>query len=82
MQYFRPSLSYHFPLKPLFLSIFKWPLKTGFTVYQVAHAIWGTYYTVKQRVLRRVCANAQIRLNLRCSHILSMDKDEDLGSEL
>ena len=26
LQYFQPSLSYHFPL-----SIFKWPLKTGFT---------------------------------------------------
>ena len=31
LQYFRPPLSYHFPLS-LVLSIFKWPLKTGFTV--------------------------------------------------
>ena len=31
LQYFSPSLCYHFPLK-LFLSISKWPLKTGFTV--------------------------------------------------
>ena len=27
LQYFRPSLSYHLPL-----TMFKWPLKTGFTV--------------------------------------------------
>ena len=32
LQYFRPSLSYHLPLRPLFLSIFEWLLKTGFTV--------------------------------------------------
>ena len=33
LQYLRPSLSYHLPLRPLFLSIFEWPLKTGFTVF-------------------------------------------------
>ena len=32
LQYFRPSLSYHLSLGA-FLSIFEWPLKTGFTVY-------------------------------------------------
>ena len=31
LQYFRPSLSYHLSLI-FVLSIFKWPLKTGFTV--------------------------------------------------
>ena len=31
LQYFRPSLTYNFP-KTFVLSIFKWPLKTGFTV--------------------------------------------------
>ena len=35
LQYFRPSLSYNFRLRPLFClqCIFKWPLKTGFTVF-------------------------------------------------
>ena len=28
-----PSVSYHLSLISLFLSIFEWPLKTGFTVY-------------------------------------------------
>ena len=32
LQYFGPSLSYHFSVKTFVLSIFKWPLKTGFTV--------------------------------------------------
>ena len=31
LQYFRPSLSYRLSLRS-FLSIFDWPLKTGFTV--------------------------------------------------
>ena len=31
LQYFRPSLSYHLSLRPLFC-LFYWPLKTGFTV--------------------------------------------------
>ena len=31
LQYFRPSFSYHFSIKTFVLSIFKWPLKTGFT---------------------------------------------------
>ena len=30
--YFPPSLSYLFVLKTFVLSIFEWPLKTGFTV--------------------------------------------------
>ena len=33
LQYFRPSLSYHISLRPLFCLFFEWPLKTGFTVY-------------------------------------------------
>ena len=32
MQCFRPSLSYHLSFRLGFLSIFEWPLKTGFTV--------------------------------------------------
>ena len=32
LQYFHPSLSYHLPFKTFNLSIFEWPLKTGFTV--------------------------------------------------
>ena len=32
LQYFRPSLSYHLSLRPLFCLFFGWPLKTGFTV--------------------------------------------------
>ena len=32
LQYFRPSLSYHLSVRS-FLSIFEWPLKTGFTVF-------------------------------------------------
>ena len=32
LQYFRPSLSYHFSIKTLVLSIFNWSLKTCFTV--------------------------------------------------
>ena len=31
LQYFRPSLSYHCPLRPWFCLFFKWALKTGFT---------------------------------------------------
>ena len=31
LQYFQPSLSFHLSLRS-FLSIFEWPLKTGFTV--------------------------------------------------
>ena len=34
LQYVPPSLTYHLSLRPLFLSIFEWPLKTGFTVNQ------------------------------------------------
>ena len=34
LQYFRPSLSYHFYIKTFIFSIFKWLLKTGVTVYQ------------------------------------------------
>ena len=33
LQYFRPSLSYNLPLRPLFCLFFEWPLKTGFTVW-------------------------------------------------
>ena len=33
LQYFWPPLSYHLPWRPFFLSIFEWPLKTGFTVF-------------------------------------------------
>ena len=33
LQYFRPSFSYHLSFRSLFLSIFEWSLKTGFTVY-------------------------------------------------
>ena len=32
MAKFRPSLSYHLSFKTFVLSIFEWPLKTGFTV--------------------------------------------------
>ena len=32
LQYFLASLSDHLSLRPMFLSIFEWPLKTGFTV--------------------------------------------------
>ena len=32
LQYFRPSISYHLSIKIFVLSIFEWPLKTGFTV--------------------------------------------------
>ena len=32
LQYFRPSLNYHMSVKTFVLSIFEWPLKTGFTV--------------------------------------------------
>ena len=32
LQYFPPSLSYHLVFKIYVLSIFEWPLKTGFTV--------------------------------------------------
>ena len=32
-QYFRPSLSYHLSIRFFVLSIFEWPLKTGFTVF-------------------------------------------------
>ena len=39
LQYFRPSLSYNFVFKTFVLSIFQWPLKTGFTVY---------YFSLKQ----------------------------------
>ena len=34
LQYFRPSLSYQFYIKTFILSIYKWPLKTAFTVHQ------------------------------------------------
>ena len=34
LQYFRHSLSYNMFLRPLFFSIFEWPLKTGFTVHK------------------------------------------------
>ena len=33
LQYFRPALSFHTALRPLFYLFFEWPLKTGFTVY-------------------------------------------------
>ena len=32
LQYFQPSFSYHLSLKSVLLSIFEWPLKTGFAV--------------------------------------------------
>ena len=32
LQYFRPSLSYHLPLRSFCCLFFEWPLKTGFTV--------------------------------------------------
>ena len=37
LQYFRPSLSYHFPLRPLFCLFIEWSLKTGFTVQHHSH---------------------------------------------
>ena len=37
------------------------------------HVEFGTYRIVKQRRFRRVCANAQTRLNLCCSHVKSID---------
>ena len=33
LQYFRPSLNYHFVIKTFVLSIFEWPFYTGFTLY-------------------------------------------------
>ena len=33
LQYFKPSLSYHFVIKIFVLFIFEWLVKTGFTVY-------------------------------------------------
>ena len=46
LQYFRPSLSYHFSLKTFFLSVFKWPLKTGFTAIRIVSGL---------KVLQKVC---------------------------
>ena len=49
LQYFRPLLSYNFPLRPLF-AYSKWPHKTGFTVYASLciccshHDEWATFY--------------------------------------
>ena len=40
LQYFWPPLNYHFPLRPWSLSIFKWPLKTGFTVCWKPHSFY------------------------------------------
>ena len=41
LQYFRPSLSYHMSLRPLFcvLSVIEWPLKTGFTVHVPVNSV-------------------------------------------
>ena len=40
LQYFRPSFSYHFPLRPLFCLLLEWPLKTGFIVFEMnLHAV-------------------------------------------
>ena len=48
LQYFRPALSNHMALRPFVLSIFGWPLKTGFTVvvkcFSITHtclSVWG-----------------------------------------
>ena len=38
LQYFRPSLSYHFS-KTIVLSIFEWPLKMGFTVFIIVEQV-------------------------------------------
>ena len=45
LQYFRPSLSYHLSLRPLFSLFFEWPLKTGFTVITK----YLQNYTISQR---------------------------------
>ena len=46
LQYFRPALSYHLSLRPLFFSNFKWPLNTGLTVLrldcgQIESRVWS-----------------------------------------
>ena len=51
LQYFRPSLSYHFSIKTFVLCIFKWPLETS------KMAIWGCN-TVKHDVIQELSAEA------------------------
>ena len=53
LQYFRPSLSFHFVIKLFVLSIFEWPLKTGFTVH------CGTQYSSLDK--QRICVNTQLK---------------------
>ena len=38
---------------------------------------YGAYRIIEQRMLRRVCANAQTHQSILCSRIPSMDVDED-----
>ena len=42
LQYFWPSLSYHFVIKSIILSIFEWRFYTGFTVllFQIERLIY------------------------------------------
>ena len=37
LQYFRPSLSYHLSLRPLFCLFFEWQFFTGFTVCSILY---------------------------------------------
>ena len=53
----QPSLSYRFPLRPLFCLFFKWPLKTGFTIYAKSADIdqsdqWPHYLLSEYKLLK------------------------------
>ena len=56
-----------FVIKIFVLSIFEWPLRTGFTVVGPAHGNFSIYRIGYQQRPRRVCAYAQSHRSARCS---------------
>ena len=47
LQYFRPSVSYQLPLRPLFCLFFEWPLYTGFTVHVYSIPLYFKLISIK-----------------------------------
>ena len=56
-----------FVIKIFVLSIFEWPLMTGFIVLEPVHGRISIYRIGNQQWLRRVCAYAQSHGSPRCS---------------
>ena len=74
------SIKLQFPIKTLVLSIFKWPLKTGFTVYPYNNPAWGICVCLQVQEIRemidKIACNVE-EVKMKHSTILSAPQTDD-----